>query len=155
MEYAAGADAARSAVLHLAGRAHAETVAHAAADAPFPWTVLPYEHHMEDFYAAVDLVLCRGGAVTISELAATGTPSVIVPYAAARGGEQAANASYLAAADAAVAVAEPEAAGIPDLLTALLDDPERRRTMGAAAAALGRPDAAERIATAIAEAAGG
>jgi UDP-N-acetylglucosamine--N-acetylmuramyl-(pentapeptide) pyrophosphoryl-undecaprenol N-acetylglucosamine transferase len=150
----AGALAARAheggfGLLHLAGETAAAEVAGRAAAAAASWIVLPYEERMEDFYAAVDLVVCRGGAVTISELAVTGSPAIIVPYAAARGGEQAANAAYLAEAGAARLVSEVEITRVPDLVDTLLADPDERMRMGEAARSRAMPNAAAAIAEAI------
>ena len=89
----------------------------------------------------------RAGAGTVTELAALGLPAILVPLPGTRGDEQTANARVLA--DAGAAVLLPEADLTPDRLvrevSALLGDPERRRTMAAHARALATPDAAERL----------
>jgi UDP-N-acetylglucosamine--N-acetylmuramyl-(pentapeptide) pyrophosphoryl-undecaprenol N-acetylglucosamine transferase len=83
----------------------------------------------------------------VTELAALGLPAILVPLPGARGDEQTANARVLT--DAGAAVLLPEADLTPDRLvrevSALLGDPERRRTMAAHARALATPDAAERL----------
>ena len=137
-------------LVHLTGAVHGDAIAARAAAHP-QWTVVPYEERMDLFYAACDLVLSRAGALTISELAATGTPAVVVPYAAGTAGHQAANAAGLAAAGGCVVVPETEIASLPDLLRDLLGDPGRLTTMGARAQTVGRPDAAMRVARAILE----
>jgi UDP-N-acetylglucosamine--N-acetylmuramyl-(pentapeptide) pyrophosphoryl-undecaprenol N-acetylglucosamine transferase len=135
-------------LVHLTGTIHVEAITPRAASDP-RWTVLPFEERMDLFYAASDLVLSRAGALTISELAATGTPAVVVPYAAGTAGHQAANAAGLSAAGGCLIVPEAEVAVLPDLLLVLLDDPARLESMGAGARAVGRPDAAIRVARAI------
>jgi UDP-N-acetylglucosamine--N-acetylmuramyl-(pentapeptide) pyrophosphoryl-undecaprenol N-acetylglucosamine transferase len=110
---------------------------------------------MELFYAACDLVVSRAGALAVSELAATGTPAVVVPYAAGTAGHQAANADDLASAGGCVIVPESGVASLADTLVSLLDDPSLLTSMGTHARAVGRPDAAIRVARAILEVHGG
>jgi UDP-N-acetylglucosamine--N-acetylmuramyl-(pentapeptide) pyrophosphoryl-undecaprenol N-acetylglucosamine transferase len=140
-----------TAVVHLTGRAHRDRYALLAERSPVPWTVVAYEDEMEYFFAAADLVLSRAGAITISELAATASPAVVVPYAAGTAGHQGANAAHLLAAGAVEVVAQEDAASIPERLSRLLSDGERREAMAAAAASRARPDAADRIAAALLE----
>ena len=49
-------------------------------DLPVPYVTLPYLSEMELGYAAADLMLCRGGAMTCAEVAAIGLPAIYVPY---------------------------------------------------------------------------
>lgn len=136
--------------VHLTGAIHVDAIAERAAADPH-WTVLPFEERMDYFYAVSDLVLSRAGALTVSELAATGTPAVVVPYAAGTAGHQAANAAGLEAAGGCVIVSEAAVSSLPDLLRRSLGDPAGLQAMGAGAKAVGRPDAAIRVARAILE----
>ena len=62
-----------------------------------------------DFLVAeADVVLCRGGAITVAELAAVGVAAIIVPLPGAIADEQSANAQFLVAAGAALAIAEAD-----------------------------------------------
>jgi UDP-N-acetylglucosamine--N-acetylmuramyl-(pentapeptide) pyrophosphoryl-undecaprenol N-acetylglucosamine transferase len=121
-------------------------------DRSLPWTRIPYEPEMQDFYAAIDLVVCRSGAMTISELAATGTPAVLVPLE--RVG-QSANAAVLAAAGGAVVVPQQHLARLPGVVADLIADPASRAGMAAAAFRISRPDAARAVAARLLEVAGG
>lgn len=98
--------------------------------------------------AGAQLVIARAGASTLADLAAIGRPAILVPYAAAAEDHQTANARGLAAAGAAEVVSEP--AFTPEALSAraaaILGDPARALAMAGQALALGRPDAAERLA---------
>jgi UDP-N-acetylglucosamine--N-acetylmuramyl-(pentapeptide) pyrophosphoryl-undecaprenol N-acetylglucosamine transferase len=102
-----------------------------------------YEQRMGLFYQAADVVVCRAGANTISELAIVGVPSLVVPLSRSPGGHQAANAAVLERAQAAVVVEDrdcrPER--IATELDKLLADGPLLRSMGEAAAGLGRPHA--------------
>jgi UDP-N-acetylglucosamine--N-acetylmuramyl-(pentapeptide) pyrophosphoryl-undecaprenol N-acetylglucosamine transferase len=139
------------AVVHLAG-AEAEAILPQAEAAPLPWRCLPFEEQMEFFYAAVDLVLCRAGAMTISELAVTGTPAVLVPLE--RVGQQG-NAAGLVEAGGARLVAESEASRLPAAVGGLLADAAARQQMARCALTTARPEAAGEIAARLLEVGGG
>ena len=99
--------------------------------------------------AATDLVVGRAGSSTVAEVTALGIPSVIVPYPHA-GAHQGANAASLAEAGAARIV--PDEAFDADALVAatdLLFDEPARAAMAEAARRLGRPGAAEAVATLV------
>lgn len=136
-------------ILHLSGHAHYEAVSSIAAGSAQDWKVLAFEDHMEYFYAASDIVLSRAGALTISELAATGTPAVVVPYAAGSAGHQKANAAHLALAGGAELIDEEDVDRVPVLLQQLIADRERRRHMASIASGMGMPEAAQTIAAAL------
>ncbi len=136
-------------VLHLTGpEAHG---IESAPDPSLPWVRLPYESSMHDFYAAVDLVVCRAGAMTVSELAATSTPAVFVPLE--RVG-QSANARVLEAPGAAVIVPQRDLGHLSAVVSGLVRDPGARTAMAAIAAQFARPDAARVVARRIREVAG-
>lgn len=137
------------AVVHIAG-AEAAEVAPLAGAASLPWRCLPFEEEMEYFYAAADLVVCRAGAMTISELAATGTPAVLVPLE--RVGQQH-NAAALVAAGGARLVRQDEVARLPAVVTGLLADPVERDRMSRCARGTALPDAAAVIAGRLQDAA--
>jgi UDP-N-acetylglucosamine--N-acetylmuramyl-(pentapeptide) pyrophosphoryl-undecaprenol N-acetylglucosamine transferase len=107
-------------------------------------TRVPYEERMAALYAAADVVVCRAGAMTVAELAVAGVPSVLVPLPGSPGDHQTANARVLEEVGAAVLVPDSDldAAGLGAILDSLLSDPGRVESMRAAAASLGRPDAA-------------
>lgn len=106
---------------------------------------------LADLYAAADLVVGRAGAGTVAELACLGRPSILIPLPGTGGDEQTRNARILADAGGAVVIPQHEAT--PDRLRIeilrLLDDPERRAAMSAAARSVGRTDAAARLADLI------
>ena len=98
--------------------------------------------------AAADVVVCRGGASTLAEVAARGLPSIIIPWSQASTGEQAKNADPFARAGAAVVIPDDELTDerLGAALRALLWDTARREAMARAARLLGRPEAAARVA---------
>lgn len=109
-----------------------------------------YIDGMEDAYAAADLLLCRSGAGTVSEVAAVGVPAVFVPLPIGNG-EQARNAAGLVEAGAALLVLDEtlDAKWIQAELIPLCLDTPRLARMGATAIELGIRDAAERMADMI------
>ena len=101
-------------------------------------------------YTWADIVVCRGGAITVAELAAVGLGAIIVPLPGAIADEQTANARFLLDAGAAIVLPQAELTG-PDaplagILGALTRDDAR--TMALAAFQVGKRDAAERVAEA-------
>jgi UDP-N-acetylglucosamine--N-acetylmuramyl-(pentapeptide) pyrophosphoryl-undecaprenol N-acetylglucosamine transferase len=106
---------------------------------------------MAGAYARADLVVGRGGAGTLAELTALGKPSVLIPYPAAAGGHQVANARKLAKAGAAVMLLEEETGSVrlAAEIQTLLESPETISRMGINAKKLGMPGAAEKIATVL------
>jgi UDP-N-acetylglucosamine--N-acetylmuramyl-(pentapeptide) pyrophosphoryl-undecaprenol N-acetylglucosamine transferase len=136
-------------VLHLTGLDHHSQLAHQAAAIP-NWVTRAFEDEMTMFYAASDLVLSRSGAMTVSELAATATPSVVVPLPAGKG-YQAMNAHDLERAGGTIIVAQDRIAEIPGILEGLIGDPERLAAMRDGARLAARPDAAQRITRALRE----
>jgi UDP-N-acetylglucosamine--N-acetylmuramyl-(pentapeptide) pyrophosphoryl-undecaprenol N-acetylglucosamine transferase len=95
--------------------------------------------------AAPDLAVSRAGG-TVWELAASGTPSVLVPYPYATSDHQTLNARHFERGGGAVVVPEPELERVPALVEELLTDPERLETMREAMLAMARPHAADEIA---------
>lgn len=102
-----------------------------------------------------DVVICRSGATTLAELAASGTPAVLVPLPTSTDDHQRRNAEEFAKSGAAVVVEERELTTMLErTLSELLGDRDRLARMSAAARQLARPDAAERIADRVAQLAG-
>ncbi len=109
--------------------------------------VFPFIHDMAEAYGWADLVICRAGALTVSELAAAGVASVLVPFPFAVDDHQTANARYLSAADAAVLC--PQSEMTPDRLDSILRDLWSRDTLAAMAIrarALAKPEATAAVA---------
>jgi len=143
----------RPAIRHQAGERTLDTAHQAYAKAAVEAEVMPFIEDMAGAYAWADLVVCRAGALTVSELAAAGVASILVPYPYAVDDHQTGNARYLADAGAAVLMPQTElsAASLGALLADLLAAPGRLAEMARRARARAAPDAAERIARACLE----
>lgn len=144
-------------VLHLTGAGKAEAVRSAVRGIPGAerYHVREYLAEMEQALAIADVVLCRAGAGTVSELAALGIPAVYVPLPVGNG-EQRLNAQPVVDEGGGLLVADSELtdAWLATHLLPLLapEAEERRREMGAAAARVGVPDAAARVADLVEDA---
>jgi UDP-N-acetylglucosamine--N-acetylmuramyl-(pentapeptide) pyrophosphoryl-undecaprenol N-acetylglucosamine transferase len=103
--------------------------------------------NLPEAIAAADLVVSRSGG-SVFELAAIGRPAILVPYPHATADHQSKNAKWLSDAGAAVMVpdADLNAETLRGLVGALLSDPRRMEAMAEAARAVGRPEAADRVA---------
>jgi UDP-N-acetylglucosamine--N-acetylmuramyl-(pentapeptide) pyrophosphoryl-undecaprenol N-acetylglucosamine transferase len=102
------------------------------------------------FFAASDLVVSRAGAMTVSELAATATPAVVVPLPAGKG-YQALNAGGLEQAGGAVVVEQDRMGEVEGIVRRLIADPEELAAMRIGAFSTARPDAADRVASIVKE----
>jgi len=111
--------------------------------------LVPYLDRMDLAYAAASLAVCRSGALTCSELAATGTPSALVPSPNVTADHQTSNARAMDGA--ALLVPERELAARMPEIAALVHDAPALDAMRAAALTLARPDAARTVAHAVLE----
>ncbi|KIC15894.1 UDP-N-acetylglucosamine--N-acetylmuramyl-(pentapeptide) pyrophosphoryl-undecaprenol N-acetylglucosamine transferase [Leisingera sp. ANG-Vp] len=97
------------------------------------------------------LVISRSGASSVADISVIGRPSILIPFAAAAGDHQTANARGLVDANAAVMIPE-SALDVPALaehMGAILSNPQAATQMSAAALSAGVPDAAERLAALV------
>lgn len=115
------------------------------------YRAVEYEERMADLLVAADLVACRAGATSIAELTVVGRPAVLVPFPDAPGDHQTVNAMEMVRAGAAVCIpdAELNPQRLAGAVESLVADPDRLDAMGRAARSLGRPDAAEAVATLV------
>ncbi len=105
----------------------------------------PFITQMPRYLSAADLVICRAGAMSVSELAALGKPAVLIPSPNVTGNHQYENAKALADKGAAVLLEEKNIAALSTLVPALLDDTGRLEEMSRAIRAFHCPHANEAI----------
>ena len=134
-------------VVHQTGERDFEEVRQAYARRGIRGEVRPFLDDMPARFAAADLILCRSGATTVSEVAASGRAALFIPFGAAADSHQLGNARAMERAGAGRVVVEAELT--PERLTAeilrLLDDPGQLEEMAKHARALARPRATEAI----------
>jgi UDP-N-acetylglucosamine--N-acetylmuramyl-(pentapeptide) pyrophosphoryl-undecaprenol N-acetylglucosamine transferase len=109
------------------------------------YVLIPTTDRFGAALAVADLALSRAGG-TVWELAAAGTPSILVPYPHATAGHQWLNARHFEQGGGAVVLRQEELARVPALVEELLGDPGRLDRMSEAMRRLARPDAAAEIA---------
>jgi len=117
------------------------------------WVVRDFEFTdaMTEAFVAADLIIARAGALTISEIAAAGRPAILVPFPHATDDHQTHNARVLTEVSGAVMYDDSQLSVISllDVAVDLLGDERRLTEMGSASRALGRPDAADQIASRV------
>jgi UDP-N-acetylglucosamine--N-acetylmuramyl-(pentapeptide) pyrophosphoryl-undecaprenol N-acetylglucosamine transferase len=118
--------------------------------------VIPFIDDMPEALARASLVIGRSGASAVSEIAAVGRPSILIPFPYAAGDHQRHNALALESIGAAVCVPQDRATAgrLADQASLLLRDRSRLAAMAAAAMSFGRPQAAEVVARDLLELAG-
>jgi UDP-N-acetylglucosamine--N-acetylmuramyl-(pentapeptide) pyrophosphoryl-undecaprenol N-acetylglucosamine transferase len=141
--------ARRPQVVHQSGVAHLEVVRAAYDKAGVAAEVLPFIDDMPARLAACDLIVCRAGAITVSELCAAGVASVLVPLIVSTTAHQRDNAEFLARHGAARHLPQTELNA--QTLAALLQQLDRPalQAMAEKARALAKPQAAARVADLI------
>jgi UDP-N-acetylglucosamine--N-acetylmuramyl-(pentapeptide) pyrophosphoryl-undecaprenol N-acetylglucosamine transferase len=109
---------------------------------------LDFVERMDLLYRAADVVVCRAGASTVSELAAQGCAAVLVPYPYATAAHQDANAAFLQRAGAAIVIDDSELDGrrLGREIDGLLDDAQKLAAMREASRRVGKPYAARKLA---------
>ena len=137
----------RPEVFHQAGRNHDEVTSERYRAVGVEAQVAPFIKDMAQAYGWADLVVCRAGALTISELAAAGLPSLLVPLPHAIDDHQSRNAEYLAREGAAFVMPQRTtgAAEMAARLKEVLMQPEQLKRMATTARQLARPDATNTV----------
>ncbi|HKX40043.1 MAG TPA: undecaprenyldiphospho-muramoylpentapeptide beta-N-acetylglucosaminyltransferase [Burkholderiaceae bacterium] len=141
--------ALRPVVTHQTGQAHRDSVQAAYADAKVDAEVLPFIDDMAQRLAECDVIVCRAGAVTVSELCAAGVAAVLVPLVVSTTSHQRDNAQWLASQGAGIHLPQNELTPrkLADLLAGFTRD--ALQAMAAKARSLARPHAAARVADQI------
>lgn len=113
--------------------------------------VQPFFEDVPRRMSEAQLVISRAGASSIADISVIGRPAILIPFAAATGDHQTANARGLVEAGAAIMV--PESAADPDSMTqqieTILTAPDAALKMANAALSTGKPEAAEALATMV------
>jgi UDP-N-acetylglucosamine--N-acetylmuramyl-(pentapeptide) pyrophosphoryl-undecaprenol N-acetylglucosamine transferase len=141
---------ARPLVCHQAGTGNAQALEQAYQSIGISAEVHEFIEDITDAYKWADLVICRAGALTVSELAAAGLGSILIPYPHAVDDHQTRNAGFLVNAGAACLIPEKDLTPkrLADQLEKLLVDRPAMLEMARKARSAGLNDAAQRVADA-------
>jgi UDP-N-acetylglucosamine--N-acetylmuramyl-(pentapeptide) pyrophosphoryl-undecaprenol N-acetylglucosamine transferase len=133
--------------VHQTGEKDLKNVSESYNKLKFHGMVLPFIYQMSDAYSVADLIICRAGATTLSEISAIGKAAILVPYPHAASNHQEFNARKLEDMGAAKVILDRHLTGevIAKAIRELYDNPDKRRQMQKASKAFGRTDAAEKI----------
>ena len=116
-----------------------------------PHRVQPFFDAIEEVYSIADVMVCRAGGMTVSEVTACGIPTIFIPLPAQAGNNQVLNADTVAATGAAI-VLEQGAFTTDEFVSHLLriaTDAKTHQAMADASRAIGKPKASEEIANSI------
>jgi UDP-N-acetylglucosamine--N-acetylmuramyl-(pentapeptide) pyrophosphoryl-undecaprenol N-acetylglucosamine transferase len=139
----------RPMVMHQTGMAHLDEVRGRYATLGVQAEVLPFIDDMASYLAACDLIVCRAGAITVSELCSAGVPSLLVPLVVSTTAHQRDNAAWMAERGASLHLPQSELSP-QTLAEALLKlDRDQLLAMAQKARLLARPQAAEKVADEI------
>ena len=125
------------AVLHIAGKQRVIGPSERHGNGSVWYRRSEFIAQAEDLYAAADVFVGRGGASTVHEVAATGTPAVLVPWSGASEDHQVANVRWLSDSGGAVLVPDNDVDAVVTALSALLDDEQQRSALGSRAREIG------------------
>jgi UDP-N-acetylglucosamine--N-acetylmuramyl-(pentapeptide) pyrophosphoryl-undecaprenol N-acetylglucosamine transferase len=140
-------------IVHQTGKAGFEELRAAFAESGLDGEVVPFLTDMPAAFAAADLVICRSGAGAVSELAAAGKPSILVPFPFAADDHQTRNAEALARAGAARLIRDAGMTGekLSTTVTELARTNGTLKAMSNSARQFARPGAARRAAEILEE----
>ncbi len=144
-------------ILHQCGRREEESLREAFGESEFAgrfeYELTAFVDDMPTAFAEADLIVCRAGAGTISELMASGRASVLIPYPYATDDHQTRNAQAMLGAGAGLMLSDKDCNGeaLFRLISNLAEDSAALARMGSCAKGLARPGAAARAADILEE----
>jgi UDP-N-acetylglucosamine--N-acetylmuramyl-(pentapeptide) pyrophosphoryl-undecaprenol N-acetylglucosamine transferase len=140
-------------IVHQTGERDYNAVRTAYARREYAAEVVPFLSNMAERFAWADVIVCRAGAITASEIAAAGRAAIFIPFGAATDSHQLRNAQAMASAGAGRVIPEPElnADRLCSEIFSLLDQPREMEKMMTAARDLATPKAARDIVNLIEE----
>ena len=119
--------------------------------------VQPFFHDVPRRMSEAQLVISRAGASSVADISVIGRPAILIPYAAAAGDHQSANARGLAAAGGAIVIPESQlsVAAMTEQIATVLSQPQGALAMAQAAVSVGKPEATDELVRLVEELAGG
>lgn len=138
-------------IIHQTGEKDYQEVTDAYKSSPLRHLIQPYIDSIESVYSVVDLMICRAGGMTISEVTACGIPAIFIPLPTAAANHQRLNAQAVADRGAGVVLNEESTTGadVAECIIQIITDSAKLQRMATAARQMGNPKAGEEIATSI------
>ncbi len=148
-----GAKTKQIQIVHQTGESDVEDVKEAYSKHGIPHHTRPFFNQVEEVYCIADLMICRAGGMTVSEVTACGIPAIFIPLPAAIGNNQVQNAETVVNAGAATMLEQDTLKH--DVLVneffRIITDTETFQEMRSSSLSLGRPFAGDMIAKSIYE----
>jgi UDP-N-acetylglucosamine--N-acetylmuramyl-(pentapeptide) pyrophosphoryl-undecaprenol N-acetylglucosamine transferase len=140
-------------IIHVTGKSEFDSVSEALGKSGIEHHVSQFCQRMELAYELADLAIARSGASSLTELAAFGIPSILIPYPYAAEDHQTRNAEIFSKRHAAILMKEDELSRrcLGKVVNDLFADPQMLQKLGAAMSAMAVRDAAENICDMIEE----
>ncbi|MDE0297318.1 MAG: undecaprenyldiphospho-muramoylpentapeptide beta-N-acetylglucosaminyltransferase [Candidatus Poribacteria bacterium] len=115
---------------------------------PMKHVVQPYFDPIGEIYSISDLMVCRAGGMTISEITACGLPAIFIPLPSTPGNNQELNAQVVSKSGAGVVVNQQTLTGqlLAEQITGIIGNPNKQKQMSDASRKFGNPHASEEIA---------
>lgn len=134
-------------VRHQCGAKRENETIEAYKDSNINVDIAPFIDDMDEAMAWADIMICRAGALTVSEISVVGIPSILVPYPYAISDHQTKNAEYLQQLGAAEIVQESEfeSGKLVSVIKSVLSDASRLKDMSNAAYSAAKKNAAEKF----------
>lgn len=109
--------------------------------------VVPYIYNMEEIYNTVDLIVCRSGAMTITEIAAVGKPAIFIPFPYATENHQEYNAKVLEKVGAAKIILDKDLTDskLNETISEIISNPQKKEEMGIAAKKIDKENVQDNI----------
>lgn len=138
-------------IIHQTGEKDYQKVTDTYKNSPLRHLIQPYFDSIESVYSIVDLMICRAGGMTISEITACGIPAIFIPLPTAAGNHQKLNAQAVEDRGGGLLLNEQTTTGndIADRVIKIISDSAKLHRMATAARKLGNPKAGEEIAASI------
>lgn len=134
-------------VIYATGQKHYDEIISKVKEVPSNVKIEKYIYNMEELMNASDLVVCRSGALTISEISVIGVASILIPFPYAAENHQYYNAKTLENVGAGIIIEEKDLTvdSLINKINELINDKEKLFNMGKNAKKLGKPDAIKKV----------
>ncbi len=138
-------------LIHQTGKSDYQQVREHYVGSPLQHLVQPYFDPIGELYSITDLMVCRAGGMTISEITACGLPAIFIPLPSTPGNNQELNARVVSASGAGVVLNQQILTGqlLAEQITGITEDPKKHQQMSEASHQFGNPHASEEIARSV------